>query len=343
MSTILTGIGAAIASVIPFVGLKRQSGDDAHIQQGNVPDPFLELPHEPVTDEDLENEWSRWKEMRETRSVKQAEVSCLNETKPVSVSVPKPHQVSVPAKGIEIIYFLESGDRVKIGFTTDTKERISALSTASPVPLKLIGTVKGGMIYERQLHKRFAAYRRHGEWFKLTPELRAEIEGILNRYPDGLHGGFGEFEELSRLEKKIITKRECLAWVREIHGREGKFPTASQVKEKFNISKSSASRYVQQIKSEVQRDAAGPWRIMKSASRKERKNIEKHEKRESINWIKGCLSQGGSKPDHKMIMQQFSVSKATAYRYLRQAETEIASVSQHGMEVVSCETAKEAA
>lgn len=59
--------------------------------------------------------------------------------------------------------------------------RIKDLRKGSPVPLEFIGAVPGDVRYERELHERFAALRRRGEWFDDTEELRSAIAELLAR------------------------------------------------------------------------------------------------------------------------------------------------------------------
>lgn len=74
-----------------------------------------------------------------------------------------------------MIYFLQADiiGRIKIGHTSkaNADSRLEALRTASPVPLRLLATMKGNRTREQRLHLRFAASRVHGEWFEPTPKL----------------------------------------------------------------------------------------------------------------------------------------------------------------------------
>ena len=66
----------------------------------------------------------------------------------------------------------------KIG-TSIHPGRIRDLQTASPVPLKLLGLMDGGLKEERQLHAEYSPYRIHGEWFNL-PEPK--VWELLDRF-----------------------------------------------------------------------------------------------------------------------------------------------------------------
>ena len=78
-----------------------------------------------------------------------------------------------------LVYFIraETG-QIKIGISYDPVGRLHDLRGASPVPLKLLGAIPGGIEQEIALHKRFAKQRLHGEWF--APEIRFEVAEILD-------------------------------------------------------------------------------------------------------------------------------------------------------------------
>lgn len=133
MSTILTGIGAAIASVVPFVAFKRQSGDVAHIEPGNVPDPFLELPREPVTDADWENEVSILELERASRKRQDVPCETSSETEAVEVDVKLVKlQPETRSKRDESIKWIKEFHRVSGELPTWTETRTTLkLSAAS--------------------------------------------------------------------------------------------------------------------------------------------------------------------------------------------------------------------
>lgn len=62
--------------------------------------------------------------------------------------------------------------QVKIGYAVDPERRLRQLQTGSPHRLELRRTVcPATMAQEAELHRRFAAYRDHGEWFRLTGDV----------------------------------------------------------------------------------------------------------------------------------------------------------------------------
>lgn len=66
------------------------------------------------------------------------------------------------------VYFITSGEHVKIGVSDNPGRRLKQMQTAQPAPLVLAGSMPGHFGLERELHRIFKKYRTHGEWFKLT-------------------------------------------------------------------------------------------------------------------------------------------------------------------------------
>lgn len=79
----------------------------------------------------------------------------------------------------ECVYFLGAGPFVKIGKATGhPASRIADLRTGCPFPITLLASVAGGLTEEFALHKRFATYRTHGEWFRHEGELAEHIKSL---------------------------------------------------------------------------------------------------------------------------------------------------------------------
>jgi hypothetical protein len=77
--------------------------------------------------------------------------------------------------GLGYIYFVASGDFVKIGFTTLLPARLEVLSAGTPGGVELLRYEIGRIELEAEHHRRFEAYRVNGEWFKLEGELLAYL------------------------------------------------------------------------------------------------------------------------------------------------------------------------
>jgi hypothetical protein len=82
-----------------------------------------------------------------------------------------------PAVHPELVYFIRNGNRIKIGWTTNLKSRLSALSLAADA---VALTVPGGPDTEKAMHRKFASARvGRTEWFDAVPELEAFIAARL--------------------------------------------------------------------------------------------------------------------------------------------------------------------
>lgn len=83
-----------------------------------------------------------------------------------------------------IVYFIQYRDQpdapVKIGFTTtrNLAARLSCIQVSNPYPLAVIATMPGDERTEQQTHERFHEARMLGEWFEMTPDLRAFIASV---------------------------------------------------------------------------------------------------------------------------------------------------------------------
>ena len=72
-----------------------------------------------------------------------------------------------------VVYFIQRGDLIKIGYTTNLTARLRALQ-GDRILLALPGT----RAHESALHELFKAHREKGEWFRRTPEI---LEFICDR------------------------------------------------------------------------------------------------------------------------------------------------------------------
>lgn len=88
-------------------------------------------------------------------------------TIPAPQATAEPHVWLIPeGKHRPLVYFIRNGDRVKIGYTTNLRGRVSALSLR---PDDICLLVHGSRPVEQALHKRFAEQRvGNTEWFHNT-------------------------------------------------------------------------------------------------------------------------------------------------------------------------------
>lgn len=80
------------------------------------------------------------------------------------------------------IYFAEGGDQIKIGITRDVNARLRTLRNGAAQPLTLIGSIKGDLRREQQIHNTLKQHRIRGEWYRDCAEVRAAIQNCFNNF-----------------------------------------------------------------------------------------------------------------------------------------------------------------
>lgn len=80
-----------------------------------------------------------------------------------------------------IIYFIECGDFIKIGFTYSLKQRMRAMQSSNPFDLRLMHKMRGSLAREAQLMAKFRHLRHRGEWFRKAPDLVRFIVKLSRR------------------------------------------------------------------------------------------------------------------------------------------------------------------
>lgn len=77
-----------------------------------------------------------------------------------------------------VVYFVvaDAVKMVKIGVTTNLRERLSAIRTSSPVSVRVAGFVLGGRKTERRIQLSFHEHHSHGEWFRLEGRLAEFVQ-----------------------------------------------------------------------------------------------------------------------------------------------------------------------
>ena len=69
------------------------------------------------------------------------------------------------------VYFIRSGDMIKIGYTSNIEDRKSSLQTNNPIKIEVLKTIPGGYEEEQELHRKFSHLNKQGEWFFAAKEL----------------------------------------------------------------------------------------------------------------------------------------------------------------------------
>lgn len=77
-------------------------------------------------------------------------------------------------------YFIQCGatGHVKIGRSDEPWKRFSKIQSDTPGELTMLAVVAKGADYEAAMHRMFAADNVRGEWFAMSPSLRAYIDGL---------------------------------------------------------------------------------------------------------------------------------------------------------------------
>lgn len=75
------------------------------------------------------------------------------------------------------VYFARFGDRVKIGFTTNVKQRMGGIPHD-----QVLGAVPGTMADEKRCHAAFAHLRITGEWFEPGQDLMDFIAEVVKQH-----------------------------------------------------------------------------------------------------------------------------------------------------------------
>lgn len=83
------------------------------------------------------------------------------------------------------VYFVQEADNgaIKIGYADWPKKRLKELQVGNPRELRIIGLLlTDDHREESRMHRRFAAHRLRGEWFRPAPELVEFIDNMVARY-----------------------------------------------------------------------------------------------------------------------------------------------------------------
>ena len=87
--------------------------------------------------------------------------------------------IHIAPDGEPVVYFIGwQGSDVKIGFTRHLRDRLTEIIKRTGSPQRLLAATPGSFQAERAYHHRFAAARKHGEWFNWSPEIEAEINRL---------------------------------------------------------------------------------------------------------------------------------------------------------------------
>lgn len=81
------------------------------------------------------------------------------------------------------VYFLRSGDAIKIGCTNKMADRFAVIARDIGNQVECIGWVYGNFATELLIHKHLADYAEGNEWFRDCAEVRSLIEYLVRKGP----------------------------------------------------------------------------------------------------------------------------------------------------------------
>ncbi len=83
----------------------------------------------------------------------------------------------------ELVYFISDGSRVKIGYTTNLKMRITSLQVGNPNFIEVVAIINNvSKSIEAEIHEYFAKERISGEWFNISEEQIYSLKSKYNSF-----------------------------------------------------------------------------------------------------------------------------------------------------------------
>ena len=83
-----------------------------------------------------------------------------------------------------MLYFIRSGQYVKIGVSANPWQRLAEFQTANPEPLEMLAVGPGDYGFESELHRLFGEHRGAGEWFRDNERIRAVVAFMRGTFPE---------------------------------------------------------------------------------------------------------------------------------------------------------------
>ena len=140
---------------------------------------------------------------------------------------------------MSVVYFVKhkGQDPIKIGYTSNLKNRMGDLAVSSPHGLDLVGVIKSpeAKELESKIHKRLDAHRLRGEWFNISVQ---EAKDITTEFDEDYKSELKILHNL--LQEKNISITEVRKIITSHLGDEGKIDIFKDMKDnvKLFISKS---------------------------------------------------------------------------------------------------------
>ena len=105
----------------------------------------------------------------------------LEEFRERSIKKAKPEEPK--QNGEPRVYFIRSGQFVKIGFSRNVQYRLKHLQIGNPITLEVLHQMPGTEGDENYLHMVLSSQNHRHEWFRLTPRINRLIEDLMDGVP----------------------------------------------------------------------------------------------------------------------------------------------------------------
>lgn len=82
-----------------------------------------------------------------------------------------------------VIYLIQNTvtTNVKIGYTSNLKQRLRDIQISNDCELKVLSTINGNIELEQKLHKQFKKYHIRGEWFRFGDEIKKYFKNSVDK------------------------------------------------------------------------------------------------------------------------------------------------------------------
>jgi hypothetical protein len=101
----------------------------------------------------------------------------------------------------EVVYLIQhEHGYIKIGRSTNPKQRVATLETATPYELTVIGAIDASdpVETERRLHDKYEDQCKSGEWFSLDAHDKQHLLALCDLNADQVTARYGRTEEQRR-------------------------------------------------------------------------------------------------------------------------------------------------
>jgi len=132
-----------------------------------------------------------------------------------------------------VIYFIKSGDYLKVGYSSDVAKRMKQYATHNP-DFELLYIINGDEQLEKEIHTELKDYHHRLEWFHMDDYVKYMIDYLREKYKDWVEDEIsilkkmrdveGEFIELLKISVKELTNFPATKYFKQKWAKELKVP-----------------------------------------------------------------------------------------------------------------------